>query len=222
MTNPTAILFDLDGTLIDTAPDFAVVLNTLLERHNKATLDYPTIRASVSNGSGALITLGFGITPDDEAFTPLRNELLELYESHLCVETKLFDQLDNVLNWIEQQQICWGVVTNKPYRYAKAVIEGLGLAERCATLVCPDHVKNTKPDPEPLLLALSAVNAEAKHSIYLGDHIRDIQAGNNAGMLTIATGYGYVEKDERIEDWQANHAVNSTDELLPLLQQLLN
>jgi len=222
MNQKTAVLFDLDGTLIDTAPDFAIVLNQLLNRHNKAALDYPTIRACVSNGSGALITLAFGLTPNDAGFTPLRNELLDLYETNLCIETKLFDELDQTLDWIEQQSLAWGVVTNKPYRYAKPIIKGLGLEARCSALVCPDHVTHTKPDPEPLRLALSTLNAEAKSSIYIGDHIRDIQAGKNAGMQTIATGYGYIDEQDNIDTWQADHTINKSTELLPLLKSLLN
>lgn len=216
----SAVLFDLDGTLLDTAPDFAVVVNQLRQRHGKEPLPYQPIRDTVSNGARALVTLAFELQEGDSGFESIRQELLDLYERHLAVETVLFPGLAEVLNWLEQQQLPWGVVTNKPRRFAQPLMESLSLAERCSTLVCPDDVSNTKPDPEPLLLACRQIQRPARQTIYVGDHRRDIEAGINAGMKTLAAGYGYIDRDDSAHDWGADFHVDEAASILPLLQSL--
>ncbi len=214
-----AVLFDLDGTLIDTAPDFAVVVNQLLERHGKAELPYNAIRNTVSQGARALVTLGFELQEGDEGFDALKQELLDLYGQHLSVETSLFPGIHELLLWLESRNIPWGIVTNKPRQYAEPILADLLINERCSAMVCPDDVTLTKPDPEPMLLACEQIGCEAQQTIYIGDHRRDIDAGRNARMKTVAVNYGYIEADDPAENWQADFYVDHADEIQALLTQ---
>jgi phosphoglycolate phosphatase len=217
-----AVLFDLDGTLLDTAPDFAVVVNQLRQRHGKTPLDFPAIRATVSQGARAMVTLAFQLQEGDENFEALRLELLDLYSQHLAVETTLFPGIDELLQWLEGEHIPWGIVTNKPRRYAEPILSALQLDSRCQVLVCPDDVQHSKPDPESLLLACETLQCSAAHSIYLGDHRRDIEAGHNAGMKTIAVNYGYIDANDPTENWRADICIDHASEIKPLLKAHFN
>jgi len=217
-----AVLFDLDGTLLDTAPDFAIVVNLLLQRHGKPPIEYSLIRATVSNGARALVSLAFGINEGDSEFADLRQQLLELYSQHLSVKTKPFDGINELLDWLEAQRLSWGIVTNKPRIYTEPIIENLGLAERCATIICPDDVQRTKPDPEPLYLACKQMQCAAEQTIYIGDHRRDIEAGKNAEMRTIAANYGYINSVDPAKNWNADFYVDHASELTPLIKSLLS
>lgn len=215
-----AVLFDLDGTLLDTAPDFAVVVNQLRERHGRPPLDYRAIRETVSNGARALVTLALQLREGDPDFETARGELLDLYHRHLAVKSAPFPGIHELLDWLEHHRLPWAVVTNKPRRFAQPLLEALELAERCAALVCPDDVSKTKPDPEPLLLACRQLRCPPAHAIYLGDHRRDIEAGSNAGMRTLAAGYGYVDPTDPARDWRADFYVDRASDIQPLLQSL--
>ncbi len=215
-----AVYFDLDGTLIDTAPDFYTVLNSLLEKHGRPTVSYSAVRANVSNGARALTELGFGVGPDDASFAPLLEELLNAYEQHLAVDTVLFPGLAEVLDWLDAQQLPWGIVTNKPARFTGPVLEGLNLHQRVGPVICPDHVKQRKPDPEGLLIAAHDDNVSPANCLYVGDHLRDVQAGQNAGMETAVAAFGYIDADDDPRGWQANYYLEQGSELLPLLQKL--
>lgn len=213
-----AVLFDLDGTLLDTAPDFAVVVNQLRQNHGKPALDYNSIRASVSHGARALVTLAFQLQEEDQGFEDLRQELLQLYSNHLAVETTLFPGMNELLDWLEQEKLPWGIVTNKPRVYASPILQQLDLSERCRTLICPDDVRFSKPDPESLLLACDRIQCSASDTIYLGDHRRDIEAGQNAGMKTIAANYGYIDHEDPAESWNADFYIDQASDIVPLLQ----
>jgi phosphoglycolate phosphatase len=214
-----AVLFDLDGTLIDTAPDFAVVVNQLCQRHNRPPMSYAAVRETVSHGARALITLAFKLKEGDSGFEELRLELLELYSRHLAVETTLFPGMTNLLSWLEQQSIPWGIVTNKPRLYAEPILAALQLSARCGCLVCPDDVSHTKPDPEPMLLACRQLSCNASNTLYLGDHRRDIEAGKNAAMKTMAVNYGYIEANDPAENWQADFYIDHADEIRTVLMK---
>ncbi|MCL6416999.1 HAD-IA family hydrolase [Aestuariirhabdus sp. Z084] len=222
MTNTSldCVLFDLDGTLLDTAPDFVTVLNQLLADEQRPTLADAAIRATVSNGARALITLGFDIQEGEPGFESLRQKLLDLYEAQLGQQTRAFAGIDNLLSELEFRSISWGVVTNKPSRYTNPLLEKLGYLSRCATVVCPDQVSHTKPHPEPMLLACKQASCTPASTIYIGDHERDIQAGHNAGMPTIAALYGYLDDDIDWQQWQATHQVHHANEILPWLERL--
>lgn len=214
-----AVLFDLDGTLIDTAPDFAVVVNQLCQHHGRPTITYEAIRNTVSHGARALVSLAFDIGEDDPAFAALRQQLLDRYSQHLAVKTSLFPGMAELLLWLDQQALPWGIVTNKPRLYATAIIDALQLADRCGTLICPDDVNNTKPDPEPMLLACRQLDRLATGTVYIGDHRRDIEAGRNAAMTTIAANYGYIDPADPVDNWQADFSVEQAADIMPLLSQ---
>ncbi|MEE2761897.1 MAG: phosphoglycolate phosphatase [Pseudomonadota bacterium] len=217
-TKPDSVLFDLDGTLIDTAPDFIRCLNQLRQLHGLAPLPAEQIRRSVSNGARAMIRVGFGLEPEHPDYLAKHTEFLDLYEAGVAVETTLFADMEPLLQALEARGIPWGIVTNKPVRFAAPLIDALGLAERCATVVCPDHVAQRKPHPEALFLACQHIGADPAKSIYVGDHERDIEAGRNAGMRTIAVRYGYIEEPASVDSWQADLIADTVSDLAKLLQ----
>ena len=211
------LLFDLDGTLLDTAPDFITALNLQLALHNRPPLPDSAIRTSVTNGSIGLIQAGFNLDPEHSNFETLREEFLELYFDNLADRTALFEGLQQVLDECQSRHIPWGVVTNKPWRYTQSVMSQMGLMEAAATVICPDHVQETKPHPEPILLACSEIALPPEECIYVGDHIRDIQAGRSAGARNIAAAWGYIEEHENIDNWQADWVVEKSGQLHSLL-----
>jgi len=215
---PSTVLFDLDGTLIDTAPDFIRCLNELRRHHGLPPLPAPHIRRSVSNGARAMIYIGFGLEPDHPEYLEKHTAFLDLYEAGVALETTLFEGMDTILKSLEARDIPWGIVTNKPVRFAAPLVEALGLAERCATVICPDHVAHRKPHPEALLLACRELGADPGAAVYVGDHERDIEAGRNAGMKTIAVRYGYIEQPETVDLWQADIIADTVSDLAKLLQ----
>ena len=212
---PAAVLFDLDGTLVDTAPDFVRVLNDLRLKYGRPALAYDEIRVAVSAGARAMIQVGFPEYPlDSPEFATLRQEFLDNYGLGLAQESRLFSGMEDLLTALENRNIPWGIVTNKPRIYSVPLLAGLALNERCQVLVCPDDVSQTKPHPEPMYLACNTLSVSPEHTIYVGDHIRDIQAGNNAGMKTIAVGFGYIPSHENINDWQADYCVDTVAALI--------
>lgn len=212
-----AVLFDLDGTLIDTAPDFASVVNQLCRQHGRPQIDYPDIRNTVSHGARALVTLAFECREGDPQFETLRQQLLQLYSQQLAVKTALFAGMAELLSWLESQSLPWGIVTNKPRRYAEPLLAALALAQRCGTLVCPDDVLHTKPHAEPMLLACQHLACRPGNTVYIGDHRRDIEAGSNAGMTTIAANYGYIDPSDPASSWQASYTVEQPADIQVLL-----
>jgi 2-phosphoglycolate phosphatase len=204
-----AVLFDLDGTLIDTAPDFVRILNQLRSEHGLSTFAPSIIRQQVSNGARALVKLAFGGEDNNPSFTQQLDDLLSRYEQELAVDSMLFDGLDSALQLLEQHNIPWGIVTNKPSRYTNPLIKGLNLEQRCSVAICPDQVTHRKPHPEPILKACEILGANPKHTIYVGDHARDIESGKRAENFTIAAAWGYLNEGESAHDWQADLVMES-------------
>lgn len=215
-----AVLFDLDGTLLDTAADFTAVLNAQLQAHGRPAVDYHRVRQSVSDGARAVVSMGFDSMVDAPGFETLLQSFLDAYAEHLAVGTTLFPGMAEQLTRIEQRGMQWGIVTNKPARFTEPLLVALGLDQRCAATVCPDHVSNRKPHPEPIYLACQQLGIHPRQAIYLGDHRRDIDAGRNAGMPTVACRYGYIHDDDRIEDWGADFIIDRADDLAALIDQL--
>ncbi|MDI1303095.1 MAG: phosphoglycolate phosphatase [bacterium] len=215
-----AILFDLDGTLIDTAPDFIGVLNRQLQAHGRATLPPEKIRASVSQGAKAVVALGFAdrVNTDSPEFEALRQEFLQSYLQHIADETVLFPGMDALLTMLEARGTPWGIVTNKHSMFTTPLLRALQLDMRCKVAICPDMVSHSKPHPEPMLKAAGMLNIRPEACVYVGDHRRDIEAGRNAGMTTVAVGYGYVLEGESAADWDADYLVDSVAELATLLR----
>lgn len=206
-----AILFDLDGTLVDTAADFIHVLNFQRKQYGLSRLDPQTIRDTVSNGARALTELAFGANFEDK-----RLELLELYADCAGDQAELFDGMENVLQHFESLNIPWGIVTNKPRRFTEILLDKLALSSRSALTLCPDDVKKSKPDPESLFLACERLQCEPMNTIYVGDHERDIIAGKAANMKTVVARFGYILDKTSISSWQADFEIDHPNELISL------
>ena len=211
------VLFDLDGTLIDTAPDMAAALDVLCDEEQHIRLPFTEVRPVVSNGSLALITLAFGNELDQQTLERLKKRYLEIYQNNLAVHSQLFDEMDELLQQLEQRNIKWGVVTNKPGWLTEPLMQSLGLHQRAACIVSSDSTENRKPHPEPMYFACKLTDAQPEECVYVGDARRDIEAGKNAGMKTIIAKYGYIGEEENTNDWQADFSIKSPSQLLALL-----
>lgn len=212
-----AVLFDLDGTLADTAPDLAAAVNAMRTARDQAPLPYEDLRGFASMGARGLLGRGFGIRPEDPGYATMCEEFLANYEAAMLVHTRLFDGMAEVLEAIERAGMRWGVVSNKSERYVRPIIAGLGLDERCGCSIGGDTLSTRKPDPAPLLLGARLVEVDPLACVYIGDDHRDVVAGRAAGMATIAAAYGYCAGGPPPEQWGADHLVDSVPELLPLL-----
>jgi len=215
-----AVLFDLDGTLLDTALDFETAINDLLTQEGDAKIEEAEIRQYVTHGSKGIIKAAFKIEEDHPDFTRLQAKLLLGYKNCLTNKTKLFEGLESSLETLHQYNIPWGVVTNKPLEYAQPIMDTL--LPESSVLICPDHVKHTKPDPEGLFLACKQLNIKPENSLYIGDHLRDIQAGNAAGMMTVGAAWGYIDPyKDRPNQWGANHVAMHPAALASIIQSYL-
>ncbi|MBT7951074.1 MAG: HAD-IA family hydrolase [Gammaproteobacteria bacterium] len=208
------VLFDLDGTLADTAPDLAYALNLLLQEQGQLPLPLDVIKPSVSLGGIAMIKLAFDIDVDCPEFESLRNRFLEIYSTNIAKHTSLFDGMDKVLSMLESRQVPWGIVTNKPSWLTQPLMQELKLSERALCIVSGDTVEHSKPHPAPLLHACDLLACNAAQTLYVGDARRDVEAGNSAAMTTIIASYGYIDKNDDIESWGANGKVNTPLEIL--------
>ncbi|GBL59809.1 phosphoglycolate phosphatase [Pseudomonas citronellolis] len=216
-----AVLFDMDGTLLDTAPDFIAVCQAMLAAHGRPPIDSQRIADVVSGGARAMVAATFDMDPEADGFETLRQEFLDRYQDHCAVYSRLYDGMPELLESIERANLIWGVVTNKPVRFAEPIMQQLGLAERSAVLVCPDHVTNSKPDPEPLLLACSQLGIDPAQVLFIGDDLRDIESGRAAGTKTAAVRYGYIHPEDNPAHWGADVIVDHPRDLLAVLDRAL-
>ncbi len=205
------ILFDLDGTLADTAPDLAYALNTVLKENGKAPCPFEKVRHTASNGTTALIKLGFGETENHQR---LSQRLIEIYAENITRETTLFDGMGPLLDHIEQQGKTWGVVTNKPAFLTDPLMNQLGLSDRATCIVSGDTTSMRKPHPEPLFHASRLASQPPEKCLYIGDAERDIEAGNRAGMTTLAALFGYISDHDSPQSWQADGLINHPQDIL--------
>lgn len=213
----SAILFDLDGTLVDTAPDLGLALNMQLERHGMAPLAYEKIRPVASHGTSALLALGFNLSADDDAFIQMRDEYLAIYDEVLTNAPVLFEGMADLLGAIESQGLLWGIVTNKPKRFTAPMICAMRLDQRAACIVSGDDAARAKPHPDTLLMACEIIQRPAKNCFYVGDAARDIEAGNAAGMRTVAALYGYLAETDKPQEWGADFLIRHPQEILALI-----
>ncbi|ANF83004.1 phosphoglycolate phosphatase [Acinetobacter sp. NCu2D-2] len=219
-----AVLFDLDGTLIDTAADFIRIIQDMCREEGRDIVDAALIRTQVSEGARAMVKLVYPeLEVEDPIFLSHRQRFLDTYGADIAVDTDLFAGMYPLLETLEAKQIPWGIVTNKPRWLSEALLTALNLTERCSVLVCPEDVSKTKPDPEPMYLAAQHIQVDAKDCIYVGDHPRDIEAGRAAGMYTILAAYGYLPlqyKDD-LTAWRADCIVNTVSELQQQIEALV-
>jgi phosphoglycolate phosphatase len=212
-----AVLFDLDGTFADTAPDLAAALNHVRASRNLPPLPLAVLRPQASHGSAGLLKTGMNVTPDAPDFPALRDIFLAHYSQHICVETKLFPGIAELLDTLEQRAIKWGIVTNKPHRFTLPLMQALGMASRASCLISGDTCAHAKPHPAPMHKACEIIRVAPEQCLYLGDDRRDMDAANAVNMRGIIARYGYVSDDVSVENWKAQGSVNHPSELLTYL-----
>lgn len=215
--NTTCILFDLDGTLVDTAPDLGYALNMVLAEEGHKAISAERIRPFASKGGRGLLKLGFDIDEDHEEYGRLRERFLEIYEENLCRESRLFDGMHEALDSITDRGLTWGVVTNKPSWLANPLMEQIQLPSRPVCVVGADQVPRPKPDPAALELACELSGHASDQCVYVGDAKRDIVAGRRAGMRTIAVRYGYIGEGDSADDWGADWVIDTPAGMLDCL-----
>jgi 2-phosphoglycolate phosphatase len=214
-----AVLFDLDGTLADTAPDLAAALNRVRVARGLPPVPALRLRSSASHGARGMIGTGMGIAPDHPDYLDLRTAFLEQYETGLCVDSTLFADVNALLDAIEARSLKWGIVTNKAIRYTAPLLEWLGLGERAGAVICGDTTPFTKPHPAPLLAGAERLGVDPTRCVYVGDAERDIAAGVAAGMHTIVARYGYIDAGELPDTWPADGFIDSPPGLVPWLPE---
>lgn len=216
-SNFHAVLFDLDGTLVDTAPDLGLALNLQLERHGYPVLPISAIRPYASHGSKGLLQLGFGLTPEDASFDAMRIEYLNLYDEVFLTSPSFFDGMAEVLTSIETKGQQWGIVTNKPKRFTQRLIDAMALSQRPSCVVSGDDAPRPKPYPDTLNLACEQLGVKAESCIYVGDAERDIEAGKAAGMKTVVALYGYIQASDHAETWCGDFYINQPKDLMQFI-----
>lgn len=216
------ILFDLDGTLVDTAHDLAYALNLQRVRHGLAELPLDVIRPYASHGSKGLLAIGFDLSDTDDTFASMRDEYLAIYDEVLTRKPILFDGISELLARLEANNIPWGVVTNKPRRFTQPLMQSIGLLARAACVVSGDDAARPKPYPDTLLMACKQAGVNPQQCWYVGDAERDIQAGKAAGMQTVVALYGYLSKTDQPEAWGADQAIQAPLDLLAFVNLKLS
>jgi len=216
-----AVMFDLDGTLVDTAPDMVAVLQAMQGEYDLRPIDYESGRSQVSNGAIGLLSVGF---PDIEVSygDDLHLDFLERYAEMICEQSRVFAGMEALLDQLDESDRPWGVVTNKPEHLTHPLLDALDLASRTACIVSGDSLSVRKPDPAPLLLACDIAGVEPHRAIYVGDAERDIEAGLRAGMATIAATYGYITEDDDPREWGADIIAPDTQELVQIVLKAVN
>lgn len=214
-----ALLLDLDGTLVDTATDFVHSIGKLCLLENIEAPEDTLIRQTVSHGGDALTKLIYNIELNHPSFSEKRQQLLDIYGEFIGQNCDVFEGFNEVLAHCEKNNIAWGIVTNKPVRFAKPLIKQLGLKPTNDVLLCPEHVSEKKPHPESLFKAADMLGLKPEQCLYAGDHIRDIEAGNRANMPTIACHFGYISEADKPKTWPADYHVHHAQEITPIVQQ---
>ena len=212
-----AVLFDLDGTLADTALDLGGALNTVLRRHNLPEKSIEEIRPYASHGVAGLLKIGIGMTAEHPDFVAWRQECLEAYSLCYADKTKLFDGVNEMIAELDRRGIKWGIITNKPMRFTDKLVPKLGFAIPPAVVVSGDTCGESKPSVKPMLYACEQIHADPQHTVYVGDAERDMQAGRNAGMKTILADWGYIAAEDQTETWPFDHRIASPSALPDLL-----
>ena len=209
-----AVLFDFDGTLADTAADLGRAVNRMRQKRGLAELPVEKVRPMASSGARGLLQAGFGMLPDHPEFNSMREEFLDNYEAAVCVDTRLFPGMPELLAALEARAIAWGIVTNKSTRFTHKLVAALGLKARVACVVCGDTTPHLKPNPASLLHAAGELALAPQDCVYLGDDLRDIQAARSAGMRSVAVGWGY---GAGLAAWNADFIIAQPMDLIPKL-----
>lgn len=217
VTKVRLVLFDLDGTFADTAPDLAYALNRTLALHGRPQLPLDIIRPYVSHGGVALIRLGFEMEPEHQDFAMLREQFLNFYQTNLVRNTALFPGIQELLEELERREIAWGIVTNKPAWLTDPLMKKLHIAPKAACIVSGDTARKPKPNPDPIYFACEMAGARPGETLYVGDAERDIIAGNKAGTRTLTALFGYIGEHDQPDQWQADGAISEPLQVLDWL-----
>lgn len=216
-----AVFFDLDGTLLDTSKDLGQALNAVRIAQGLTPFSDDITRKEVSNGANALVKLGFGDALSQAQHAKYRQALLDYYLAHIAEHTFAFEGIAELITQLANANMAWGIVTNKPALYTQALMKHFNFASAPVATISPDHVAVAKPDPEGILLACQQAQCPPAQAIYIGDHQRDIEAGNNAGTSTIAVGYGFTESPTCHTTWGADYTVDLATEIWPIIESLI-
>ena len=209
-----AVLFDLDGTLIDSAPDLAGACNDMRRERGLAPMPFETLRAMVGSGARGMVGLGFGVAPDAAGYLELRDEFLRRYEARMTSETRVFAGVPSVLDGLRARRLPWGIVTNKATRFAAPLVAWLDWGGAVTAVVCGDTTPHAKPHPAPLVEAARRLQVAPEVCVYVGDDRRDVDAGRAAGMRTIVAGWGYLGQGEPAAAWGADTIIDGPADLL--------
>ena len=215
-STPDCVLFDLDGTLADTAPDLVAALNSVLSSLGRAEVEVTTARWWVAQGSVGLIQNSLRITAEQASSSPYRQQLLDAYASNLCVRTRLFPGIDCLLDKLQSRHIPWGIVTNKPARFTDPLLDQLGLEQRAEVVISGDTLSRAKPDPLPLLHACKIIGVKPSDTVFVGDDQRDVLAGQAAGIATVGVTWGYSRPDDA-KSWGARWIASNAQQLIQIL-----
>lgn len=218
LKSPAAVLFDLDGTLLDTADDLGAALNFVLKKYNFLPIEPHVYRPVASDGAKGLLELGFKDKLNQFDYETLRAEFLQYYQENIAVHTCFYDGITDILAKLTQDNIPWGVVTNKPEGLTKLLLPHFKEFKHCAVLVGGDTLKTRKPDPEPLFFACQQIKVTPNQCFYIGDALRDIEAGNHAEMTTVIAQWGYIKASDEISTWQADYISKLPSDMLPLIK----
>lgn len=213
------VLFDLDGTLIDTAPDLTYAINQLRQERYLPELPVSSVRAIANLGSKAILKLAFNLAEDDPAVPALRDKFFTVYQKHLMDSTRLFPNIDKVLAYLDEHYLPWGIVTNKLTKHTQTLIAALGLKQRTDCIICGDTLAKSKPDPLPIIHACQLLKIKPNECLYVGDAITDVTASKAAGTQSLVALYGYIHQDDKPDTWQADGYVNEPFEIIEWLEQ---
>ena len=214
MLTNQAVLFDLDGTLLDTAPDLVYTVNQLRKNTGLEALSIMQLRSKLSLGSKEMIKYALGITENHPQFAMLRKQFLDIYQDHIADATQFFPNMNNVLTHLEKANIPWGIVTNKPTRHTLRLLKALDLESRALCIICGDTLSKYKPDPAPILHACQLLKQDPKHCLFIGDSAVDVIASKAAGTQSLVALYGYIDEQENPYAWQADGYIHDPIEIL--------
>lgn len=214
----TAVLFDLDGTLVDSAPDLGAAANALREARGLAPLPLAQYRPMAGAGARGMLGIAFDMTPEDATFPAMREQFFDLFESRANRSTSAFENIEAMLSGIRERRLPWGIVTNKATRFTTPLVQSMPLLQEAGAVVCGDTTPHSKPHPAPLLEACRLMGVDPTRCLYVGDDERDVQAGRAAGMATVAAAWGYLGRNDAVDEWGADAVIRSPFDLLGLLK----
>lgn len=220
LTTPlSAVFLDLDGTLLDTAPDLKNAINEVLQRHGREPVDEHQFRNYVFGGSVTMLSYGFNIEPEHPDFDAIREEFLDIYHQNIAIETTLFDGMEDLLDFLEEELIPWGIITNKPAWLTDPLLQSFGLDQRSSCIISGDTLDVRKPHPDPLLYACQLLGCDPQSTVYIGDTEDDISAARAAGMQPIGVRYGYHSLDSVPTSWDTDTLVDHPHEIIELVRE---